>query len=158
MQTKKRKERFLLRVIKGGFAPENSYVASRLRDKGYKVGDVVLASITKPRKPGYNKYAHKIAQLCIKNTERFSQYTNPHLVLKTLQAESGAGCEIIILKVPQVGFVEQRIPLSLSFESMEQGEFEEVVKGLCRHIGAEYMHGMTPEQVQEMVEVMPDEI
>ena len=158
MPPKKRKERFLLRVIKGGFAPENSYVASRLRDKGYKIGDLLLASLTKPRLPWYHRYAHKIAQMVVANVERFSQYTNPHLVLKTLQAESGIGCEIIILKVPQVGFVEQRIPMSLSFESMEQGEFEEVVKGLCRHIGAEYMRGLTSEQVQELVDLMPDEV
>ena len=147
-----------MKVIKGGIAPENSYVAGRLNAKSYKVGDILLISATKPRLPWYHRYAHKIAQLVIQNVERFRQYTDPHLVLKTLQAESGIGCEIIILKIPKVGFVEQRLPHSLSFERMEQGEFEETVKGLCRHIGEEYMGGMSPEQVQAMIEIMPEEI
>jgi hypothetical protein len=53
--------------------------------------------------------------------------------------------------------MQHYIPRSFSFESMDQGEFYEAVKGICRYIADEYWPDMTPEQVQEMAEVMPDD-
>lgn len=41
--------------------------------------------------------------------------------------------------------------------SMEQGEFFELMKSLCRHIAETYWPHLTPEQVQEMAESFVEE-
>jgi hypothetical protein len=78
----------------------------------------------------------------------------PHSILKRIQYEANIGCDEIGAKVPGVGFVMIRMPKSLSFESMDQAEFEEVYRGMCRYIAENYWHGMTEEQIAEMAEVM----
>lgn len=49
-----------------------------------------------------------------------------------------------------------RIPRSLSFESMEQGEFQQVVAGLCAHVSKNYWTGCTPEEIEEMAKLWVD--
>ena len=149
-------ERFLLRVIKGGMEPADGYTRKRLREKGYHIGDVLFARLTKPRNPGFHRLAHKFGQLVADNIDDFHGM-EAHRVLKRLQWESGIGCEEMGVKVPRVGFATIRIPLSLSFASMDEGEFTEVFRGLARWVAAEYWEGLSVDQVQEMVEVMPDE-
>ena len=61
------------------------------------------------------------------------------------------------VKVPEIGFVEVRTPRSLSFASMDEGDFKITFKGLARYIAAEYWPSLTEEQIEEMSEVMPDE-
>lgn len=127
-----------------------------MREKGYKVGDLVFAEMVKPRSPGFHRLAHRIGQLCSRNIEAFSGM-DPHKVLKRLQWEGNIGCEEIGVQVPGVGLAMMRWPLSLSFESMEQGEFHEVTRAFCRHIAATYWKGMNEDQIAEMAESMVDE-
>ena len=41
-----KRERFLFRVDKGCLVPHDEHTQRRLREKGYKVGDVVSADLT----------------------------------------------------------------------------------------------------------------
>jgi len=59
--------------------------------------------------------------------------------------------------VPGVGTLVSKRPRSLAFESMEQGEFHECVRAMCRHIAETYWPHLTPEQVQEMAESFIEE-
>ena len=156
MTAAQKPERFMLRVVKGCLEPADGYTRKRLRDKGYHLGDVLAARLTKPRNPGFHRLAHRFGQLVADNLEEFTGM-DAHAVLKRLQWEAGIGCEEMGVKVPGIGFTTIRIPLSLSFASMDEGTFTEVFRGLARYVAAEYWEGMTVEQVQEMVEVMPDE-
>ena len=153
---RRKRERIALRVEKGALRPADGYSASRLRAKNYRIGDLVFADLTKPRTYGRHKHAHKIGGLVAANIEGFEGMDH-HSVLKRLQFESGIGCEYFGAKMPGFGFVEARIPLSLSFDSMDEEEFRKVVGGLCRHIADQYWPDMTPDQVEEMAINMPDE-
>jgi hypothetical protein len=44
------------------------------------------------------------------------------------------------------------IPKSLSFENMDEGEFNETARSMCRFISEKYWPALTPEQVQTMAE------
>jgi hypothetical protein len=155
--TKRRPERFALRVIKGALQPADSLTEGRLRAKGYSVGDIVFAEIKKPRRPRFHRLAHAFGQMVADNIEEF-EGMDPHKVLKRLQWESGVGCETIGARVPGVGFVEVRIPQSLAFESMDDGEFAETFRGLARHVAETYWPDLSPEEIEQMAEVMPGEV
>jgi len=83
---KKKKKRVMLRVIKGGLVPADPWAASELRNKGYKVGDLIGADLSKLRNPKFNRLVHRIGQLCVANIDEF-RYSDAHDVLKRLQLE-----------------------------------------------------------------------
>ena len=147
-------ERFLLRVEKGCLVPADEYVAQRLRDRQYAKGDVLSASLKKPRNPGYHRLAHAFGAIVAENIEDFAKL-NAHAVLKRLQWESGVGCDEMGVLVPGVGRTVVRIPQSLSYSSMDEGRFREVFRGLARHVTDTYWNTLTPEQLEEMVEASP---
>lgn len=151
-----KREKVFLRVVKGGLVPADSCAESQLRAKKYKVGDIVGAVVTKLRSPGLNRHAHKIAILCQKNIDEFSGYTDAHDLLKRLQIESGAACDEIGANLAGIWCLV-RIPRSFSFETMEETEFYEAVKVICRHISKEYWPSLKPEQIEAMAGAMIDE-
>ena len=153
---KRRRERLALRVVKGSLIPADASTQGRMRERGYKVGDLVFAEITKPRNPKFHRLAHRIGSLCAQNIDSFSGM-DAHKVLKRLQWEANIGCEEIGVQVPGVGLAMMRWPQSLGFESMEEGEFHEVTRQFCRHIAHQYWPSMSAEKVQEMVDSMVDE-
>jgi hypothetical protein len=48
------------------------------------------------------------------------------------------------------------VPESISFESMDEGEFQIVHRDFCRVIARDYLPGMTPEQVASLSEMMEE--
>lgn len=155
-QLKRRPERFALRVVKGGFNVADITTAERLRNRSYRVGDLVFAEFKKPRNPKFHALAHQLGALCVENLEPFSGM-KPHAVLKRLQIESGVGCEEIALRFPGIGPCVYRTPISMSFESMDDGEFKDVMRGLCRHIASEYWPGVDPQAIENMAGCMIQE-
>jgi hypothetical protein len=150
---KRKPERFPLRVVKGAFQPADLSCQARLRDKGFKTGDLVFVEFRKPRNPKFHRLAHALGQLCAENIEQFESM-DPHRVLKRLQIETQIGCEEMAIVVPGVGKCLHLIPQSLSFESMDEGSFREVIAGFCRHIAKQYWPSLEPEQIEEMAGVM----
>lgn len=151
-----KRERFLFTVTREGtLTPYDGHTQRRLREKGYKVGDTLSADLTKPRNPGFHRLAHVFGQMVADHIEGF-EHMDAHRVLKRLQLESGIGCEELMLNVPGVGLVPYRIPESLSFANMDEGRFRQVFKGLCGHVSRTYWPSLTPEQVAEMAETMPE--
>lgn len=152
----RRRERLAFRVDKGCLRPADMSTNGRMREKGYKVGDLVFAEITKPRNPKFHRLIHRIGSLCAENIESFSGM-DAHKVLKRIQWEANIGCEEIGVQVPGVGLAMMRWPLSLGFESMDESEFKEVSLNFCRHISARYWKDLTEDQIAEMAESMVDE-
>lgn len=139
-------EKIYLRVANGGFIPADNYAARRLEEKKLKPGEVVGAVLTKLRKVGTNNNAHKISDLMVHNHEFFSGMTS-HMALKYLQIESGAACDVYghgenIIKVPK----------SFNFADMDESEFMEAIKIICRHIAQKYFVDMDWQQVFELSE------
>lgn len=151
----KPKESFLLAVSKGALVPADNYTAERLRAKGYRMGDVLRATLAKPRNPRFHRLAHAFGKLCAENIERF-EGMDAHKVLKTIQYEADIACERMTVKLPGLGMVEVRQTESLSFESMDEGRFREVYMAMCNHVSRAYWPGLTAEQVAEMAETMPE--
>jgi hypothetical protein len=153
---KRRPERFALRVRKGGFDVADTLTSSRLRARNYRNGDLVFVEIRKPRNPKFHRMAHALGSLCAENIDEFHG-ADSHRVLKRLQIESGIGCDEVAIKAPGLGMLMHRVPRSLSFESMDDGEFHAVMLGLCRHIAKVYWPSLTGEQIEEMAGVMVQE-
>lgn len=153
---KRRKERVLLTVAKGALVPADAWSARRLRERGYNIGDSVLAELTKPRNPGFHRLAHQFGVMCVENIEAF-EGMDSHAVLKRLQIEANVGCDEIALQFPGVGPCTYRVPRSLSYETMDQGEFSEAIRGMCRHVAKTYWRGLSAEQIERMAGVMVSE-
>lgn len=142
-----------LRVEKGMFIPAGRAEIEALRERNYKTGDIVQAVITKPRNPQFNGLVHRIGWLCISHIPAFAEFESGHKVLKRLQLEGNIACEEIKLHNGDIGL----IPESLSYENMDQHEFQEVSKQFCRFIAAEYWPEMDEESISEMAESFVEE-
>ncbi len=161
-QTKprKRRERLLLRVVKGALEPADGYTASRLRDKGYRIGDQVLVELFKPRNPVSHRIAHRLGQLVAENIDEFAG-VEAHDVLKRIQIEANIACDEVLAHMDIMGQrikINQRIPRSLSFASMDDGEFRETFRAFSTYIAAEYWPELTAEQVESMAELMVEAV
>lgn len=149
----RRTEKFALRVVKGGFQPADQSTVSRLRDRNLSTGDLVFAEFKKPRNPKFHRLAHQLGSLVAENIEQFEGMP-AHRVLKRIQIEANVGCEEMAIYIPGLGQCMHLTPLSLGFESMDQGEFYEVLQGFCRHISKTYWPTLKPGQIEEMAGVM----
>lgn len=142
---------------KGGLVPADSYTVAKIRERGYRVNDIVAVEITKPRNPGFWRLAHRIGTLCTRNIEAF-RGMDAHAALKKLQLDGNIECDESQFVIPGQDMIIHRVPRSLSYESMDQGRFFEVAKAFCRHIADKYWPEMTAEAVQEMADSFVDEV
>lgn len=150
------RESVYVRVEKGRLTPADAYAAGQLRSRGYKVGDVLKAKLSKLRNPKFNRLVHRIGQLVVANIESFHG-AETHDAIKRLQIEAGAGCDEIGILIPGFGMAIHRTPRSLSFESMSEDEYQTVAKSICRHIAATYWPSLTAEQIESMAESFVEE-
>ena len=147
------REKILLRVEKGALVPAHDAAREALRARGFKVGDVLLADLTKPRNAGFHRLAHAIGRLVTENVQSFAGMDG-HAALKRLQAESGLACDERMLDLPGIGAARICTPRSIAFDSMDEGEFHGLVRGLCRFIAERYWQSCTPEEIQNMAQAM----
>lgn len=151
--TKKRPKRttVMLRVQPDGSLRAADEMSRHvLRGAKFKVGCEIAADLRRPRNPAAWKRAHALAQLLIENTDDFGSYTDAHAVLKRLQMESGIGCDAILFRVPNAGLIEQRVPLSLSFDRMDDLEFNRVYAGFAQHVIRTYWPTLNEAQIEDM--------
>ena len=146
----RRKPRYALRVIRGGYAPADSSAASALR-VSHRVGDLVFAEFSKPRNPQFHRLAHALGGLIAENIEAF-EHASAHQVIKRLQIEANVGCDEIALNFPGVGPCSYRVPRSLSFESMDQMEFEQIMGSMCAYVSKTYWQSCTAAQIEQMAD------
>ena len=172
-------EKLMFKIGKGALIPADEYTVSKLRTRNYKLNDVVLADITKPRNPKFNRLIHKLGKIVTENIADFHGM-DAHSCIKRLQIEANAGCEEIAISLISsewslikpilpalkilVGFISKatgfeitdsgmaivRTPKSLSFATMDQVAYEEVAMKICYHIHEVYWPTSTPEQIERM--------
>ena len=153
----KKRERVYFRVIKGGLCPADNYASSVLRERGYRVGDLLAAELVKPRNPKFNRLVHRIGQLVVANIESFANL-EAHQAIKRLQIEGKVACDEIGISVSNYGMVIQLIPRSLSFESLDEGEYQQAARGICRTIAERYWPELDEDQIAEMAESFVGEV
>lgn len=146
----------MFRVERGALVPASELAAQSLRQRGYKIGDVVSAELRQPRNPQFHGLAHVFGQLLLDNLDTF-EGLDAHRVLKRLQWESGVGCDEMACNVPNVGLHTIRIPRSLSFDMMDQGEFYAVYSGLCGHVRRTYWRDMPETETERLAELFTRE-
>lgn len=151
-----KRERIYFRVSKGALVPADNYAASVLRQRGYHLGDLVAADVVKPRNPKFNRLVHKLGQLVVANIEAF-RGMDAHRAIKRLQIEGRIACEEIGVMVANYGMVIQFIPRSLSFESLDEGEYQQAARGISRTIAERYWPDLAPEQIENMASAMVEE-
>jgi hypothetical protein len=145
------REKIFLRVAKGTLVPADAYAEQQLRSRGYHIGDVIKADLTKLRNPKFNRLVHRIGQLVVANLEAFKGL-DAHQACKRLQIEGRVACDEIGIMVQGFGMVIQFIPRSLSFETMDEAEFHDAARGICRTIAERYWKDLSAEQIEEMAE------
>ena len=145
-----------LRVIQGGLVPADSYAQTQLRNKKFKIGDVVRCDVRKLRNQKFNRLVHRIGQLVAENIEAFSGL-DAHTCIKRLQIEGRIACDEIGIMVQGYGMVIQFIPRSMSFDSMDEAEYHDCAKRICRLIAERYWPNLEPLQIEEMAGAMVDE-
>lgn len=134
---------------KGCLIPADGMTQAKMRERGYKTGDVLFAEFKKPRNPRFHRLMHALGGMAAENVEAF-EGMDAHSILKRLQMEAGVGCEEIAYELHGQTVV-QRIPLSLSFESMDEGEFKKV-SGAMAHRLTKYWNDATVDEVWQMAE------
>lgn len=172
-------------VIKGGFVPANEQTRQALRRARLKSGNLVLANIERPRKPGFYRLAHAFARVCRENIEDYESLTE-HEVLKQLQLDTGLGCTRISVPASYVwsqaaGAIADAIgdealatlnqvdellkgrmvtvttPKSLNFGAMTEDEFRHIFQGFCRYIAMKHWPSLSGDQVAELAHFMPEQ-
>lgn len=146
---KPKPEVFMMKVGKGCFFPADTYTSYRLRERGYKIDDLIACTFKKLNNPGFHRLVHHIGQLCAENIEAFENMDS-HSVIKRIQWEANICCEEVGVMVPGVGLALMRFPKSLAFESMDDGERHDLAKGICRHIAQKYWNDTTAEAIEKM--------
>lgn len=151
-----KRERINLRVQAGALVPADPYARGQLRARNLQTGQIVQAEIFKLRSKGFNRMAHRIGSLVAANIDAF-QGMDAHKALKRLQIESGVACDEIGISVPGFGMCIQKIPRSFGFESMDEDEYRDAVKGICRYVSDRYWPTVSPDRVEEMAESWVEE-
>lgn len=152
-----KREKVYLRVSQGALVPADNYARSVLRERGFNIGDLLAADLTKPRNPKFNNLVHQLGQLVVANIESFSGM-DAHKAIKRLQIEGRVACDEIGVMVPGFGMVIQFIPQSLSFQSLDEGEFQQAARGIARTIAERYWPDCKPEAIENMATAMVREV
>lgn len=103
-----------------------------------------------PRNPKFHRLAHLVGGMASQNLDAF-QGMEGHSVLKRLQIESGIACDEMAIQIGNQ-MVIHRLPKSLSFASMGEDEFKDLMGGLCQYLCNRYWDGAGPEEVVGMAE------
>jgi len=145
----------LLRVERGALVPLDELSRAELKRRSFKVGDVLRAELKKGRNPEFHRLMHAFARLVSENIDAFSGL-DAHSVLKRLQVEGNVGCDEIAVVFPGIGPCTYRIPRSLSFASMDEGEFREVARAFAAYVARTYWPSCAPEEIEQMASCMPE--
>lgn len=155
MSSRSKKEKIFFRVVKGALVPADPYQATKLRERGYRMNDLLAADLVKPRNPKFNNLVHRLGQLVVANIDAFAGM-DAHKAIKRLQIEGKVACDEIGIQT-DFGQMLYIVPRSLSFESMDEGEYQQAARGISRTIAERYWHGLTPEAIERMAECMIQE-
>lgn len=146
-------EKILLRVEKGRLVPTDEHAIAYLRERNYNVGDVLSAELRKPRNPRFHRLVHAFGKVCADNIESFSGL-GAHDTIKRIQLEGNIACDEIRLNFPGVGPCSYRVPKSLSFVSMDDGEFHEVFTAMTHYLSKTYWPSCSPDEIERMAELL----
>lgn len=138
----------------GALVPRHQIDRRLMRERAYRVGDDIRADLKKPRNVKFHRMVHALGGILADHIEAFHGM-NCHAVIKRLQRETGICCDEQEVDIPGVGKLLIKVAMSLSFDEMDEGAFYELWKGICLHVTKHYWPGLTEEQIDDMIDLMP---
>lgn len=147
-----------------GFVAMTKWDARVLAERKYHIGTEVRAELKKPRNGKFHRLTHAIGALLVDNVEGFESL-NSHEALKRVQREADVCCEtvetdaapivaavlaaaeavldrkaieILADALPAIKKINERRPLSIAYDQMEEGQFAELFAGVTRYIDEHY--------------------
>lgn len=146
-RARRRKEPIFLKVVKGALVPASTKDAAMLRARKYSIGDTVAVDITKPRHPKHHRLVMSLMQLVLDSQEGLLTIDQLLTVVKIKMGRAQ----------PYVDSASGKtywVPESISYASMDQGEFDVFWQDLKNLVARDYLPGMTPEQVDDAIDRM----
>jgi hypothetical protein len=162
------------------FYPASASDADRIKAKGVRGNDLVFVDFRKPRNSGFHRLAHAIGRMVVENVEEFSHMTPHEALKRLqMEAGAGCElcavdintiwlevmawirenlghsfAEVLMISLKAIGvksrMIAIRIPKSMSYDVMDQGEFHETVTTICKYIAKRYWTSMSAEDIEEM--------
>lgn len=126
----------------GALVPLTQWDQREMKERKYHVGTEVRADLKKPRNGKFHRLAHVIGALLVDHVPGFESLTS-HDALKRVQRESGVCCEEMELDLGTLGLVTVKVPRSIAYDEMENGEFEQFFKGVTGYIDEHYAPDLT---------------
>lgn len=139
---------------RGVLVPLTAMDRRAMRTRKYHIGTELRADLKKPRNPRFWRLFHQIGIYVAENVEGFPE--DAHEAVKRLQRESGVACEELETELPGVGKLLIKQARSLNFDVMDDGEFTQVYKAICRYVCEKYRTEMDEDQFAAMIEAMGD--
>lgn len=155
-QVSKRARVYFRVTQQGTLQPADISQSAILRERKYRVGDLLAAELTKPRNPKFNGLVHKLGQLVTQNIDAFTGI-DAHKAIKRLQLEGKIACDEIAIQAPGFGMLLHIVPRSLSFDSMDEAEFNEAAQQICRFIADRYWPDCSPSEIERIAQCMVTE-
>jgi len=130
--------------LNGSFMP--MYNSDCDKAKKYKVGDSLEISMRKPRNPLHHKKLFAIINMCLQNMPDYmhQKYATSDSILDELKLQ----CGYYEMRVTLTG-KRFYVPKSISFEKMDQTEFEKFYDKSLDIVLRYFLRGLTRKQVEE---------
>lgn len=165
----------------GCLVPQGWSDQTILRERKYRNGDVIRATLTHPRNTKFHRMAHQLGTLMRENVEGFERLDS-HAAVKRLQREAGVCCDIqridaapvvdailtaaqpllgematrmLRSALPEIKTIDVLTPQSIAFDCMDESDFRMLWSAMCRVIVDRYWPSMTEEGITQLVELLP---
>jgi hypothetical protein len=146
-RVRRRKEPVFLRVVKGALVPADGHSETALRARKYSMGDVLSADLSKPRHPKHHKLVMSLLKIVLDNQDGLQTIDQ---LLTIVKIKMGRAAPFVDSATNKTYWVVE----SISFASMDQGEFEVFWEDLKNLVARDYLPGMTPDQLSEAIDRM----
>ena len=172
----------------GAIVPADPYAASQMRERGFHTGDLLSCDFKKPRNPKFNRLVHRIGQLVAHHIEAFRgmdahaaikrlqwegniaceevgvslalawrQFSRALLALPNT-AGIEAALKVIGALLPSNVMLMMRTPRSLANAVMDEGEYQQVARALCRYTEESYWPSVSAAQIEAMADTFLDPV
>jgi len=119
------------------------------RERKFREGDELRAELKKPRNPKFHRLVMGALQLVLDNQEGLHTIDQLLTIVKIKLGRVESTID------PSSGKVFY-IPESISFDALDDGQFQEFWRDLCRLIVRDYLPSLRPDQIEEMALMMGD--
>lgn len=167
----------------GALVPSTHWDQRAMHDRRLKVGTQVRGRLEKPRNVKLHRLGHALCKFVAERVPGFED-EDGHKALKRLQRECGAFCDQVEIDaspvisailaaaesllgeaaarmlrsvLPEIKTVSMTVARSIAFDEMDDDEFADLLKQISRHISANYLTTMTPDEIEAAVEMMVQE-